>query len=661
MKKIIIFTLIIAMCIGCVPARAAFDSEFYRARDAYAQALDSSDNYAICTAVDKMVSLIPNPSSVEEYRAVIWAVYQGAAAYEKIGNYQKSAEYCKKYIEYAKYLECEAGENHAENIRGYETLLNHIDVEPRVFFESSSPKDSLYYGAKHESKYGAFNGMAVSAEKTGKDFDTSICNAYSLYVAFFDENIEQFSYKIPSGCDYLQIAWNVQSESLADLERIANGSCDDYITKNLSYLSKRNEKILLRFGAEINVWESIPEDEAQRSYFVDVFKKAYKKVATLAHTYAPNAALVYSPNDISNWYVDAKTFYPGDEYVDWIGISCYPNKVTGATGKIADYVDAYYCRGLYENPLVRIKNIVDAFGERKPIFISECGFAYGNDGVQTTEHALAMGRQFYTYVTMIYPQVKGIIYFNNNLDKDFSLETNTALKTMYLNAISENPDIQASLDGTSMGYSAFDTIDEKLTTLKLYTYAAFPNGAQTSVNYILDSNPIFSQNEAPYSAQIDVSSFGVGAHTLTISVSSGLTQTSKDYLFYVGRGGYVSTKVLDDTIAVVLDGEEIEFDQPPVAENGRTLVPLRKIFEALGASVEWDGQTQTVISQKGDITIKLTLGEKTMYVNETAHELDVSAKAISGRTLVPVRAISQAMNCKVDWDGATKTVIITTR
>lgn len=113
-------------------------------------------------------------------------------------------------------------------------------------------------------------------------------------------------------------------------------------------------------------------------------------------------------------------------------------------------------------------------------------------------------------------------------------------------------------------------------------------------------------------------------------------------------------------ITVTIDGQNVAFDQPPIIDNDRTLVPMRAIFEALGATVEWDDATRTVTSVKGETTIKLTIDSPDMYVGEDLKVLDVPAKIVNDRTLVPVRAISEAMDCDVEWDGANQQVIITT-
>lgn len=115
----------------------------------------------------------------------------------------------------------------------------------------------------------------------------------------------------------------------------------------------------------------------------------------------------------------------------------------------------------------------------------------------------------------------------------------------------------------------------------------------------------------------------------------------------------------DEDIKVTLDGKALSFDVPPQIINDRTMVPLRAIFEALGASVDWNQETKTVTSTKGDTTIKLTIDSNTMYVNNNTVTLDTPACVINDRTLVPVRAISEAYDTVVNWYGDTKTVVIT--
>ena len=111
-------------------------------------------------------------------------------------------------------------------------------------------------------------------------------------------------------------------------------------------------------------------------------------------------------------------------------------------------------------------------------------------------------------------------------------------------------------------------------------------------------------------------------------------------------------------IMVTINGQYIKFDQPPIIINGRTLVPLRAIFENLGATVDWDDKTQTVTAKRGTTTVSLTVGDNNLFVNGNEISLDVPAQIISDRTLVPIRAVSAALGGNVNWNPNSQTVEI---
>lgn len=126
----------------------------------------------------------------------------------------------------------------------------------------------------------------------------------------------------------------------------------------------------------------------------------------------------------------------------------------------------------------------------------------------------------------------------------------------------------------------------------------------------------------------------------------------------------------DEKVTVELDGKEIAFDVNPQIIDGRTMVPLRKIFEEIGALVKWDGDTQTVSARKSSKTVTFSVGSSELTldtgktdgdgnpVTETV-ELDVPAQIVSDRTLVPVRAISESFGLTAEWDEDNQRVIIT--
>lgn len=111
-------------------------------------------------------------------------------------------------------------------------------------------------------------------------------------------------------------------------------------------------------------------------------------------------------------------------------------------------------------------------------------------------------------------------------------------------------------------------------------------------------------------------------------------------------------------VRVFVDGQLISSDAPPVIAEGRVLVPLRGVFHRLGAVVTWDPTTQTVLAARGDTSITLRIGDTQASINGRPTPMDVPALLVDGRTMVPLRFISQALGAQVSWDAATTTVQI---
>ena len=119
------------------------------------------------------------------------------------------------------------------------------------------------------------------------------------------------------------------------------------------------------------------------------------------------------------------------------------------------------------------------------------------------------------------------------------------------------------------------------------------------------------------------------------------------------------------TPEVYIDGEKLTFDVDPFIENDRTLVPLRGIFEKLGAIVSWDQDTTTVfaIRDRGEAqdSIVLQIDNPVAFVNSVATTLDVPAKVVQDRTFVPLRFVGEALNADVAWNQEEFKVVITTK
>lgn len=113
------------------------------------------------------------------------------------------------------------------------------------------------------------------------------------------------------------------------------------------------------------------------------------------------------------------------------------------------------------------------------------------------------------------------------------------------------------------------------------------------------------------------------------------------------------------TPVILLDGLPLSFPVPPMVIEGRTMVPFRAIAEALGVTVTWQAESQTVLASAPGKEVRLTIGQKTMWVNGEANPLDVAPLIVSGRTLIPLRAFSTAFDARIGWEPSTSTVSIT--
>lgn len=115
-----------------------------------------------------------------------------------------------------------------------------------------------------------------------------------------------------------------------------------------------------------------------------------------------------------------------------------------------------------------------------------------------------------------------------------------------------------------------------------------------------------------------------------------------------------------EKVTVNLDGTEVYFPdaQPFIDARSRTLVPIRFVSEAMGARVDWENDTRTVVIKKDKDTVRYTIGEMKGYLNDEIRVFDTYGILKEDRTFVPLRFISEMLSCDVDWNDETRTVTI---
>lgn len=164
-----------------------------------------------------------------------------------------------------------------------------------------------------------------------------------------------------------------------------------------------------------------------------------------------------------------------------------------------------------------------------------------------------------------------------------------------------------------------------------------------------------------------IAAHGLGYRSMAIRADGTLWSWGKGYTgdgtkwdrtTPVGIPSFNNEVIEKDPIFVEVNGTTLMFEQPPATINNRTMVPLRAIFEAMGADLEWDPATATITAKKNDLTIVLVVGSSIATINGKSVSLEAPPTIKNNFTLVPVRFIGEALGALVDWDPTNKTVII---
>lgn len=113
-----------------------------------------------------------------------------------------------------------------------------------------------------------------------------------------------------------------------------------------------------------------------------------------------------------------------------------------------------------------------------------------------------------------------------------------------------------------------------------------------------------------------------------------------------------------ETARVVVDGIELKSDVAPQLIGGRTMVPFRAIAEALGVAVTWDGERQMILAEGHGQSLRLIVGQRSAWINGAERTLDVAPQLVAGRTLVPARLFAEAFGAAVTWDEASRTASV---
>ncbi|MBQ3427337.1 MAG: hypothetical protein IJH37_09365 [Clostridia bacterium] len=608
----------------------------------YEAALKADDNPSIIKYGNELIALMRNVEDSDEKRDILVTRYNAVGkAYAAMGDYDNSA------VTFKALYDCGS----ANSYKYYDYLVSakartaQYASDIRMYTEGGK---SPYYGAKNERQNGVLFGVCSNGGIRSKlDNESMILIYQELGQTLLSYNKSMVSSARSSGCA-VEFALNCpnQGKDISDIKKMGS-----YLKEISELFDKYSDvPVFLRFAAEFDIWDKNLTDP-------ESYKAAFRYVSEYFKSRNSNVAMVWSPNQVSRWDIDIDDYYPGDAYVDWVGMSLYAQKYFLGSKSSSEENEIVFKTGINSEPVIAVKDIIDKYGSRKPIMISEsgCGHYVKTQNENTTEFALRRLKEYYSYLPMVYPQIKLIAYFDYYVDgetNDFRLSSNNTLCNEYLRLTKTGRFVQDSFNNsTDLCYREITDGINLESVFSISCYAHSYNDTLKSVAYYIDGKYLGMSNEIPFTTYIDAAGY-FGKHSLSCVAlfESGKTLT-RDSTVNIGEAG--------KGVKVNISGKTVSFDQEPIIYNDRTMVPMRKIFEALGADVNWDGNSKTASGKRGDRTVKITVGSKKMYVNSKVIDLDAPSFVLSDRTLVPVRAIAEGLGCDVEWDNRTYTVDIT--
>lgn len=637
MKRLLAFTLFFLLILGMPVFAYEYPSQVWKWDELYRQALEAGDDQGIITYGLEIIRIMETaPEGKERNNMITTRCNAVGDAYARLGNYDDSAAMFRKYQQYEDPV---SGQDGMKVAKAKE--LQYAS-QIRIFTDGG---DGVFYGAKHEHKNGVLYGACSDgAIRNSLDYESMVLTYQELGDPISDWTKAVFRQAQEKG---LVVEFALNCAGLMDDIHNIYGFSSNLKEISQFFMEYPDVTVLLRFGAEFNLWAE-PEDGAE-------YVQAFRYVSDYFKTRNETVAMVWSPNQESAWHVEMDDFYPGDEYVDWVGISAYSNRYFLGQEESEEYLEIVFKSGANADPVLAVQEIVQTYGDRKPILIAESGFSHYSYPEQedTSLWALERMKEFYSYLPMIYPQIKGIAFFDQYVEgepNNYTLQGE--LKETYL-ALTKSPRMIQQGNETSFAYRELRDGSYVNSLSGIYTYAHIYGETTRKVTYYIDGRWAGESTDMPFGVYLDFEPYGDGVHTLkAVAEGDGGTVLEQEWRLN-------SSNWNPEQISVVVDGETVSFDQPPVIYSDRTLVPVRAVFEAMGATVDWDEMTKTVTGVKGRRTVKLTVGSNVLRMNRHEVFLDVPAIQVNDRTLVPARAVAEGLGAKVDWQGETSTVVIT--
>jgi len=422
--------------------------------------------------------------------------------------------------------------------------------------------------------------------------------------------------------------------------------------------------VFLRFASEMNGdwvrWHGNPK----------LYIEKWRIVANVMREEAPNVAMVWTPNSVP--VANINDYYPGDKYVDWVGVNLYS----------VAYFDGDRNRPAYNvNPLDLIRPIYEMFAHRKPIQVSEFGATHFTSATNrdVTQFSITKMRELYHGVQMLFPRVKNINWFSMNTITEaayahrrlnnFSLTENVKLMQAYQEMIKYPYFLTNVVNGPFAQQASKVRIPVPVSEagvlsgqIMFQVWADTYDPFISRVEYTLNGQSIGSRTNKPYTINIDATQLTDGVQNLSVRAidSRGRVAVTRAFTFNTRGGLERRENSLTLTVGrneAIVDGRTIILSAPPRVVNRETFVPIRFISENIGSQINWEAGRINV--KRGNVNIVLNSGSRAASVDGVQKILSQPPLIDRGVTFVPLRFITEAFGAQVNFDRGIITIRIT--
>lgn len=527
LRKVFSISLILAMSISLFASPAAFAGVNYWAIFNKAESALKAKQYQ--SALTSYQQALPEFVKRKDQTNTALIYGRMAKCYAELGQYPKAEAQWR--LEAAGWAKLGKSQDQLIATRKADALMSEV----RLF--TTEPGEAagsyFYHQAPFEPVLGAYIGAYAENDKAVHDpysaakryqteFPKLTGKTHASYLLYFTygKDIDSYASHFRKAKE-TNTAVQLALQPLKGLSEVKQDAwLKDFVTKLDSY----GVPVFLRFANEMNE-ASAPWYGPAKDYI-----PAYRLVAETVHQNSDNIAMVWAPAWFPPETVDA--YYPGDAYVDWVGLSMYKvhNPELDPLGKGVDR----------ESYLKKLERVYNTYAKRKPIFISEGGVSYSDikKGHDVTPWAVKEIEKFYAYLPMLYPGVKAVYWFDSTktvegIPRSYLLSANEAILKAYSAGV-QNPFYLEQVGTSSpVYYKGFTGGPLSGASVKMSAWVKTINPDVASVVYVIDGKTAAQVTQMPYTAELALAGLSPGDHQITVKAldAKGVLLAEKAFTF----------------------------------------------------------------------------------------------------------------------------------